>query len=74
MASGRFTLYIALLLFACLLGPAQASWAQASAAQPAPQRKTSTPYTGDLSIFDSPGRGQRLHINRVMDILSIAPG
>src|ERR1039457_3082879 len=74
MASGRFTLYIALLLFACLLGPAQASWAQASAAQPATQRKTSTPYTGDLSIFDSPGRGQRLHINRVMDILSIAPG
>jgi predicted methyltransferase len=74
MASRRFTLYIALLLFACLLGPAPASWAQASAAQPALQRKTSTPYTGDLSIFDSPGRGQRLHINRVMDILSIAPG
>ena len=74
MASRRFTLYIALLLFACLLGPAQASWAQAPVAQPAPQRKTSTPYTGDLSIFDSPGRGQRLHINRVMDILSIAPG
>ncbi|MFI5117688.1 MAG: class I SAM-dependent methyltransferase [Terriglobales bacterium] len=67
-------MYIALLLFACLLGPAQASWAQASAAQPELQRKTSTPYTGDLSIFDSPGRGQRLHINRVMDILSIAPG
>jgi ubiquinone/menaquinone biosynthesis C-methylase UbiE len=29
---------------------------------------------GDLSIFDSPGRSQRLHINRVMDILAIAPG
>ena len=37
-------------------------------------RKTSTPYTGDLSIFDSPGRDKRLHINRVMDILGIAPG
>ena len=37
-------------------------------------RKTSTPYTGDLSVFDSPGRDQRLHINRVMDILQIVPG
>jgi ubiquinone/menaquinone biosynthesis C-methylase UbiE len=38
------------------------------------QRKTSTPYTGDLSIFDSPGREDRLQINRVMDILGIAAG
>jgi ubiquinone/menaquinone biosynthesis C-methylase UbiE len=37
-------------------------------------RKTSEPYTGDLSIFDSPGREDRLQINRVMDILKIAPG
>jgi SAM-dependent methyltransferase len=52
--------------------------AQAPAQSPkgpaAENRKTSTPYTGDLSIFDSPGRDQRLQINRVMDILSIAPG
>ncbi|HUO14066.1 MAG TPA: class I SAM-dependent methyltransferase [Verrucomicrobiae bacterium] len=38
------------------------------------QRKTSEPYTGDLSIFDSPGRADRLQINRVMDILGVAPG
>lgn len=38
------------------------------------QRKTSEPYTGDLSIFDSPGRDQRLQINRVMDVLGIGPG
>jgi len=37
-------------------------------------RKTSKPYTGDLSIFDSPGRDERLQINRVMDILGITPG
>jgi len=37
-------------------------------------RKTSKPYTGDLSIFDSPGRDERLQISRVMDILEIAPG
>lgn len=38
------------------------------------QRKTSEPYTGDLSIFESPGRGERLQINRVMDILGITSG
>ena len=37
-------------------------------------RKTSPPYTGDLSIFESKGREDRLQINRVMDILKIAPG
>jgi tRNA G46 methylase TrmB len=50
------------------------SQAQDTAAPPAQPRKTSTPYTGDLSIFDSPGREDRLQINRVMDILSISPG
>src|SRR5580698_11500971 len=51
--------------------------AQSAPSPPAPQtapRKTSTPYTGDLSIFDSPGRDERLQINRVMDILGITPG
>jgi ubiquinone/menaquinone biosynthesis C-methylase UbiE len=43
-------------------------------APPGEPRKTSEPYTGDLSIFDSPGREDRLQINRVMDILGIAPG
>lgn len=38
------------------------------------QRKTSTPYTGDLSIFDKPGRAERLHVDRVMDILGITAG
>jgi SAM-dependent methyltransferase len=50
------------------------SQAQDTAAPPAQHRKTSTPYTGDLSIFDSPGREDRLQINRVMEILSIDPG
>ena len=47
---------------------------QDSATQQTEHRKTSTPYTGDLSIFDSPGRDERLQINRVMDILRIVPG
>jgi SAM-dependent methyltransferase len=46
----------------------------AQSAAPAPERKTSTPYTGDLSIFDIPGRDERLQINRVMDMLAIEPG
>jgi SAM-dependent methyltransferase len=48
--------------------------AQSGSAAPAAQRKTSTPYTGDLSIFDAPGREERLQINRVMDMLGIEPG
>jgi len=35
---------------------------------------TSTPYAGDLNIFEDPGREQRLQIDRVMDLLHIAPG
>jgi SAM-dependent methyltransferase len=50
------------------------SAAQAPVASPDQHRKTSEPYTGDLSIFDSPGRDERLQINRVMDILGITTG
>ncbi len=39
-----------------------------------PQRPTSAPYTGDLSIFEEQGRDEKLQINRVMDILHITPG
>jgi ubiquinone/menaquinone biosynthesis C-methylase UbiE len=38
------------------------------------QRPTSTPYSGDLSIFETPGREERLQIQRVMDLLGIRPG
>ena len=43
-------------------------------AQTPAQHPTSTPYAGDLSIFETPGRAERLHIDRVMDLLNIAPG
>src|SRR5208337_2088729 len=65
----RFAFIVPLLLALCLW-PASTSIAQ----NPAPQRQTSTPYSGDLSIFETSGRGERLHINQVMDILGIAPG
>ena len=48
--------------------------AQSAAPAQAPKRATSAPYTGDLSIFDSPDRDQKLHVDRVMDTLGIAPG
>jgi predicted methyltransferase len=38
------------------------------------QRPTSTPYSGDLSIFETPGRDERLQIQRVMDLLGIKHG
>src|SRR5271165_7313755 len=65
----RFAFIVPLLLALCLW-PASTSIAQ----NPAPQRQTSTPYSGDLSIFETSGRDERLHINQVMDILGIAPG
>ncbi len=37
-------------------------------------RPTSTPYAGDLSIFEYPDRDKRLEIDRVMTLLKIAPG
>jgi ubiquinone/menaquinone biosynthesis C-methylase UbiE len=52
----------------------QAQSAPSTSTDQAAPRKTSTPYTGDLSVFDSPGRDEKLQINRVMDILTITPG
>jgi len=37
-------------------------------------RPTSTPYTGDLSIFEYPDRDKKLQVDRVMDLLGMAPG
>jgi SAM-dependent methyltransferase len=65
----------ALLLLTVLWIPVPAPVrAQSGSAAPPAQRKTSVPYTGDLSIFDAPGREERLQINRVMDMLGIEPG
>lgn len=72
----RFSIYFLaivcqIICFGSLFSPGRAS-AQSTGAEE--HRKTSEPYTGDLSIFDSPGRDERLQINRVMDILGIVPG
>ena len=58
-------------------GIAKRSWAptlQTATSQQTETRKTSTPYTGDLSIFEESDRDKKLQIQRVMDLLGIHPG
>ncbi|HYE13177.1 MAG TPA: class I SAM-dependent methyltransferase [Pyrinomonadaceae bacterium] len=68
-----------------LAGCSAVAWQKpAPAATPAPtpappaddsvERATSEPYTGDLSIFEDPGRAERLQVERVMDVLGIVEG
>jgi SAM-dependent methyltransferase len=57
--------------FACCVG---VSIHAQTAVAPAESRKTSEPYTGDLSVFDSAGRERRLQIEHVMDLLGISAG
>jgi predicted methyltransferase len=62
-------------LLALLLAAAFISAPLLRAQAPAPaSHPTSTPYAGDLSIFEEPGREKRLQIDRVMDLLNIKPG
>lgn len=73
----RFRRHISLrlqLLLTVFLVFAPLLRAQTAAAGQTQKRPTSTPYTGDLSIFEAPGRDQKLHINQVMDDLGIEPG
>jgi ubiquinone/menaquinone biosynthesis C-methylase UbiE len=65
---------ITLLFLTCNIAPLYAQPEPQAPATSQGQRKTSEPYTGDLSIFEAPGREDRLHINRVMEILSITQG
>src|SRR3954454_18220397 len=39
-----------------------------------PARKTSSPYKGDLKIFERKDRDEKLQVQRVMDVLGIRPG
>ncbi len=48
--------------------------AQAGATATEAQRPASTPYAGDLGIFEYADRDKKLQIGRVMDLLGIQPG
>jgi SAM-dependent methyltransferase len=83
MIRNKVSMGLALLLFfagsltlpqiSAQTAPPETGQSQAATAGQA-QRPTSTPYSGDLSIFEYPGRDKKLHVDRVMDLLSIAPG
>jgi SAM-dependent methyltransferase len=66
-------LFAAMLLISSQWACSSSKATQAPAQQTAP-RKTSTPYTGDLSIFEGKDRDSKLQVQRVMDILGVVPG
>jgi ubiquinone/menaquinone biosynthesis C-methylase UbiE len=68
---GSFVLGLALVVGAGLPAGAQTS---TGTGRDVTQRPTSTPYSGDLSIFEYPDRDKKLQIDRVMDLLGIVPG
>jgi len=65
--------YFFLLLGLVSAAPAPPPTPAAQGAQ-VQQRKTSKPYAGDFSTFEYKDRDQKLHVERVMDILGIVPG
>jgi SAM-dependent methyltransferase len=73
MRSLRFSRRLLAVLFTLVVCCIPAARAQDMSSDIAP-RPSSTPYTGDLSIFEKPGRDQRLQIERVMDLLNLKPG
>ena len=64
---------LALVLWLASLTSSYPAHAQATQ-QSRAQRSTSTPYKGDLSIFEYPDRDKKLHIDRVMELLDIVQG
>src|SRR5512132_1242395 len=72
---------IVLLLCSVCLAPRGHCWTgythaqdQGGTAVQSQPRKTSPPYTGDLSKFEAKDRARKLQVERVMDILGIKPG
>jgi predicted methyltransferase len=55
-------------------GPIRAGVPQAQGPGQSQTRPTSTPYAGDLSIFEYPDRDKKLQIERVMDLLGMQQG
>ena len=67
-------MWLGLMLAATLWAPGGHAAGQAGRGAATAQRPTSTPYAGDLSIFEYPDRDKKLQIGRVMDLLGIQPG
>ena len=67
-------MWVGFVLAASLSGVAGHAAGQAGTGAATAQRPTSTPYAGDLGIFEYPDRDKKLQIGRVMDLLGIEPG
>jgi predicted methyltransferase len=65
-----WVLVVGLLMTGGLAGAQTATPSQKTTAE----RPTSTPYSGDLSIFEYRDRDKKLQIDRVMDLLGITTG
>ena len=63
-----FALLLLLVSFTFVLAP------HAAQTPAAPEHPTSTPYTGDLGVFEEPNRDKLLQIDRVLDTLRLHPG
>ena len=68
--------WVAVLFLAAGCGAATRAQSGAGPSQSAqqPSRPTSTPYSGDLSIFEYPDRDSKLQPQKVMDLLHLTPG
>jgi predicted methyltransferase len=71
--------FATLLFFSSSSGEIESSvWAATATPTPVPvektTRQTSTPFTGDLSIFEDASRAENLQVDRVMDVLGITEG
>jgi SAM-dependent methyltransferase len=74
--AGRLITLGVSLLVVLGLAPATSVRAQAPAvsSEQVEHRKTSKPYSGDLSTFEYKDRAKKLQVEKVMDILGISPG
>jgi SAM-dependent methyltransferase len=68
-----FAARILSIVFACAL-LLTATESMRPQTTPSPARATSTPYSGDLSIFEYPERDKKLQIDRVMNLLGVRAG
>jgi SAM-dependent methyltransferase len=70
----RGLIFASLMTVGVAVAPIVVKAQQGVAQQGVAQRATSTPYSGDLSIFEYPDRDKKLQIDRVMDLLGITAG
>ena len=74
MTKARFLSPMPMLLLMMFAFGVAAGSSKAQAPSQQAQRPTSTPYAGDLSIFEYPDREQKLQPGRVMDLLNVKAG